>query len=91
MAETVGRDPEIAAVAHRAIGMAEREDHRLGEAIRHLALSVRIAASHHLEIEAARSRVQLAPALAFRGEGSRALEEIDIAEDARCPARTSAC
>src|SRR5262245_18463571 len=82
LTDPAASEPEIAAIAHRAMGVAAREEHRLGEAVRHLGLSVRIADRHHLDVEAARSRLQLGPTLAFRGDGARALEEIDLAEEA---------
>src|SRR4051794_25772500 len=72
-------DPGATSIAHRALGLADREQHDLAGALRELTLAVEVAAAHGLpELEGV-ARGSLASVLAAEGRVGPALAELDRA------------
>jgi CHAT domain-containing protein/tetratricopeptide (TPR) repeat protein len=69
-------------IAERALGLAEREEHRLDGAVDHLRRSVSAAGRAGLAREGAEARMSLALTWQLLGRGADARREIDRAADA---------
>jgi len=72
-------DRAALSVAEEALGLAARKLHDIGVALRHLHAAVRVAERSHLEIRAAKARVSLVAALAYRGDNAAALQQAERA------------
>jgi tetratricopeptide (TPR) repeat protein len=72
-------DRAALSVAEEALGLAARKLHDIGVALRHLHAAVRVAERSHLDIRAAKARVSLVAALAYRGDSAAALQQAERA------------
>jgi CHAT domain-containing protein/Tfp pilus assembly protein PilF len=72
-------DGTALSLAEEALGLAAKQFHDIGSAIRHLRRAVSIAEAHHLTPRAAEARTSLSITLAWRGKNTAALQEADRA------------
>jgi hypothetical protein len=73
-------DRDVESTAERALGLAARELHDAGAALRHLRRAVRVAEQAGLAHRAAEARMSLALVLSEAGRPTQALREIEAAE-----------